>query len=503
MADISNVINVELLQDQSLAVSDNINACAIITTDNSFLNSNKRYAIYATAQEVANDFGSNNIVSQFANTFFAQQPNPINAGGELIIGYWRAATENLPATNGYLKGSEINPVYLVPQLQQVDQGNMTITIDAGSPQNITDMNFSSIATIDDAVLILQQGINGIGATATFDHATNRFKITSNTTGATSAVSFVTGSGNTFVGSLLGLVGGQGGVSVAGIGAQTLSAEAEIDALDAISALITFKGFTFIDQSTGDQRYQIAGWCQANRVLGYDTFADPNSFYRDVSIGTPWKIKIAGYTFYRMNFSTANNRQLSTAYMSRNHTVNFNAENSAITMNLKSLTGILAESYSQTQITNADIIGLDLYTTIKNVPVVLTSSGNDFVDNVYNLISYIEAVQVGAFNLLRQTATKIPQTTQGVNTIVDTVTQVTKNYVSAGVFAPGTWTSTSTFGNLTTFLNAIDQNGYYILAGLLANQSPVDRAARKSPVIQVAVKNAGAVHSMDIIINFNL
>jgi len=31
----------------------------------------------------------------------------------------------------------------------------------------------------------------------------------------------------------------------------------------------------------------------------------------------------------------------------------------------------------------------------------------------------------------------------------------------------------------------------------------DRQQRKSPVIQVAVKNAGAVHEADIIISFNL
>jgi hypothetical protein len=39
--------------------------------------------------------------------------------------------------------------------------------------------------------------------------------------------------------------------------------------------------------------------------------------------------------------------------------------------------------------------------------------------------------------------------------------------------------------------------------LLKDQPQADRQARKSPVLQGAVKNAGAIHSVDIIINFNL
>ena len=37
----------------------------------------------------------------------------------------------------------------------------------------------------------------------------------------------------------------------------------------------------------------------------------------------------------------------------------------------------------------------------------------------------------------------------------------------------------------------------------ATTRPADRAARKSPVLQIAVKNAGAIHTVDAIINFNL
>jgi hypothetical protein len=189
-------------------------------------------------------------------------------------------------------------------------------------------------------------------------------------------------------------------------------------------------------------------------------------------------------------------------MARTHTVNFNAENSAITMNLKTLS-VPAESYSQTEIDAAKRVGLDLYTTIKDVSVVLTSPANDFVDNVYNLIAYIDAIQTDNFNLLHSTGTKLAQTTRDVNKLVAGNEKTSRRYVRAGVFAPGTWSSPDSFGNIDTFNRNIEQFGFYVLAGLLKDQPQNDRQARKSPVVQIAVKNAGAIHSADIIINFNL
>ena len=147
--------------------------------------------------------------------------------------------------------------------------------------------------------------------------------------------------------------------------------------------------------------------------------------------------------------------------------------------------------------------MDIYTTIKDVAVVLTSSANDFMDNRYNLIAFIDAVQTDMFNLLKQTGTKIPQTVRGVNQLVDQGEKTTRNFVRAGVFAPGVWSSPDYFGDYGVFTRSIENNGFYWLAGSLSDQAQADRQARKSPVLQAAVKNAGAVHSVDIVINFNL
>ena len=106
-------------------------------------------------------------------------------------------------------------------------------------------------------------------------------------------------------------------------------------------------------------------------------------------------------------------------------------------------------------------------------------------------------------MLGTTSTKIPQTRRGVNQVVDSIEKTTRGFVRAGVFGAGEWTSPDSFGDLEAFNRNIREFGFYVLAGSLADQPQSERAARLSPAMQVAVKNAGAIHKVDTIINFNL
>jgi hypothetical protein len=318
------------------------------------------------------------------------------------------------------------------------------------------------------------------------------------------MTFVTDPGTgTYIGSTLALASGTGAVLVAaGVAEVILTVETKVEAVTALKALVNIKGVMFIDNPIDADTTALATWAQANSVLYYDVFDSADNLEKDPT-DVVWATKLSGLTNCRMLFSAAGNRKLATGYMSRAHTVNFNAENSAITMHLKEIRGVAAEAYTQSEIAKAKAVGLDIYTTIKDVAVVLTSGANDFMDNRYNIIAFIDAVQTDMFNLLKQTGTKIPQTVRGVNQLIDQGEKTTRGFVRAGVFAPGTWSSPDFFGDLDTFNRSISSNGFYWMAGRLSDQPQVDRQNRKAPVIQAAVKNAGAIHSVDIIINFNI
>jgi hypothetical protein len=499
MANITNVINVQLLPEGQLAARDNMNVVAIMTSQqNGPLSTANRYELYSDIASVAADFGTDSAMYSFATAFFGTNPNPINAGGVLVAGYWRGAQESVAATAATLTGAQLVETTVVDQMQAISDGSASITID-GVAKVISALDFRGATTLDAIAVIID---TALGVTASAEVVNNAIVITSATTGVLSLMAYaVPHTSGTFIGQILGLAEGTGAVTVQGAAAAVLAAETQVAAATALTALVNVKGITFIDDDTDANRKLMAEWAQANSVLVYEVFSGATYLTLNAVTNVVWEIKLASLTNYRMLYSAAANRRLAASYMARTHVVNFNAERSALTMHLKTL-AVTAEEYSQSIITAAKAVGLDIYTTIKQTACVLTSGANDFVDNRYNLIAFIDAVQTDMYNLLKQTSTKIPQTKRGVNQLIDQGEKTTRGFVRAGVFAPGTWSSPDYFGDRETFERAIEENGFYWLAGELADQPQADRQARKSPVLQAAVKNAGAVHSTDVIINFN-
>jgi len=498
MANLSNVINVALLPEGRSLARDNMNVTCIVTSDTGFLSTAKRFEVYSDAASVAEDFGSSSDAYQYALVFFSQKPNPINAGGLLVIGHWRAAEETAAATAGILTGAQVSEDSLIPQLRSIQDGSFDIEVD-GATENITGLDFRTVIDLGGIVTLLNAELSG--ATASVDN--QKIIITSDTTGSASEAGLaVVGGAGTFVGNILNIASGTGAVSVDGAASGAIGAETKVEAVTAIKSEVNFKGFTFAPATTDQESKDLATWAQANAVLNYDVFTDASNLEIDVT-NPVWEITLAGQDNTRMIYSKSGNRKIATAYMARMHTVLFTATNTAITMNLKELIGIVAEEYSQGDITKAKNVGLDIYTTFKNVPKLLVSGANGQTDNVYNLLAFVDAVQTDAFNLLGTTATKIPQTDRGIGLIVDTVDKSCAGFVRAGVFAAGTWSISDFFGDLETFERNIAAKGYYVLAESLAEQVQSDRAARIAPPINVAVKNAGAVHKIDIIIRFNI
>lgn len=504
MADISNVITVSLVPEGVLAQRDNLNVVGIITSETGFLSTAKRFAIYRNISSVAEDFGTNSKIYSHAKIFFSQQPNPINAGGLLVLGFWRSVDENVAATAATLQGAVLDFDDVLPELQAITDGSFDIDIDGGPTTNVTGLNFQTDTSLADVVATLDAALTAAGATVTARaDDVDGIVITSDTTGASSTLTFpVDGATGTSVIELLGIAQNSGAVLTQGAAAAVLSAETKEDAITALKAQANIYGAVFVDKPNATEAKDLAEWAQANSTLVYDVFNDSTNLDVDVS-NVVWDIKLSSLKNYRMFYDPANDRRAASAYMARNHVVNFNAENSAITMHLKALAGITPSSLTEAEISAAKTVGLDVYVTIKQTPVILTSGANDFVDNRYNFIGYKDALETDLFNLLKQTSTKIPQTVQGVNQLVDQAEKTTRGFVRAGVFAPGTWTSPDRFGNQATFDRNIERFGFYFLAGRLSDQPQADRQARKSPVIQGAVKNAGAIHSANIIVNVNL
>lgn len=192
---------------------------------------------------------------------------------------------------------------------------------------------------------------------------------------------------------------------------------------------------------------------------------------------------------------------------RMFSVNFLAQNSTIELMYKQMPGITAESLTDTQANALQAKNINVYASYVNganmIQYGTVASGN-FIDEIWGLDWFQNAVQSAEFNLLYTAPTKIAQTDAGQNQLVNGVSAVCGNSPGGAVYnglaGPGTWNSTQTFGSLQQgqFL----PTGFYIYTPSVDSQAESDRVARKAPPIQVALKLAGAFQSVDVIVTVN-
>ena len=193
-----------------------------------------------------------------------------------------------------------------------------------------------------------------------------------------------------------------------------------------------------------------------------------------------------------------------AYVSRAMSTVFEGSNTTQTMHLKPLVGVTADPVmTETLFEKCKANGVDSYVSIAGIPCVFSTGANGFFDEVFNELWFVNALQTAGFNYLRQTGTKIPQTEAGMTGLKSVYMEVCSRAVNNGFVAPGKWTSPDTFGDPTTFRNNITNLGYYVYSLPVAQQSQADREERIAPLVQIAVKAAGAIHSTNIIVNINL
>lgn len=192
-----------------------------------------------------------------------------------------------------------------------------------------------------------------------------------------------------------------------------------------------------------------------------------------------------------------------SYAARALSVNFNGSNTVITMNLKDLAGVQPDpSLTQAQKVLAEAAGADVYPSIQGVPKVLSFGANSYFDQVYNLGWLVGALQVAGFNYLAQSSTKVPQTENGMDGLKGAYRGVCQQGVTNGYVAPGTWNSPNTFGNQEDFLRNIAEFGYYIYSTPIAQQAQAAREGREAPLVQIAIKEAGAIHTSSVVIYVN-
>ncbi|WP_336792478.1 DUF3383 family protein [Pantoea anthophila] len=211
------------------------------------------------------------------------------------------------------------------------------------------------------------------------------------------------------------------------------------------------------------------------------------------------LKAAGYSRTFVQYSTKSKYAALSAF-GRAFTVNFTGNNTTITLKFKTEPGVTYETLTSAQAAAVDAKNANVYVYYANDTAILQQgvmSNGDFFDERHGLDWLQNYVQTNLFNLLYTSTSKNPQTEAGITRLLTNVEMSLDQAVSNGLVAPGVWNG-GDIGQITA--GDTLTKGYYVYAQPLSSQAQSDREKRRAPLIQAAIKLAGAVHYADVQIN---
>lgn len=494
---VSDVISVTVNLSPPGAQFANLDT-ALIIGDSNVIDVNSRVRSYTTLGGVAADFGTDAPEYSAAALFFSQSPQP----QQLYLGRWASG-----ATYGLLLcGALTAEQQLLPTVwNTVTNGGFKIVVNGAGAVAITDLNFSAATSLNGVAEIINAAMATADANAsvTWSASQNRFVFSSETTGAASTIAYLESpSAGTDLTVPLAGTSATGAEEVNGIVAESaLTAVTTIDALPAQYAY----GYTFAaTYALADSDHlAIAGYIQGAskpHMYGVST-ADGAATNPSLTSDIGSLLMAAGYTRTFVQYSTQT-LYVAASVLGRMATVNFEGANTTITLAFQQEPGVTAETMTENAAATLNAKRYNYFVNFNNGTMILMNgwcSGPAFIDEIFGLDWLANAVQTDLFNLLTTNGTKIPQTDAGNNQLANAAEGACVQGVTNGLIAPGTWNSAG-FGALNP--GDFMPKGFYVYPNPMATQAPSVRATRAAPALQIAVKLAGAIQSVDCTINVN-
>jgi len=451
------------------------------------------YLVAISSADVEAVYGTNSLTSKMARALFTPAFNLRTGEGSLFVFHYNgtnAIAEN--QTTVAITSTKITALKLVTN------GSLTIGVD-GTDYTLSGLNLSGIEDVKDVVTVLKN-TNVDCDIEVVD--TNKIKFSSRRYGADSelVLKTTTGAGTDLYGA--SYLDGANVTTVQGADASgTTLAEAVAEAEE-----MAFFGGVLTTQ-----------FCENSLILanstaiqgkdhiyyeGIQSLKNISELGANIKSAGNGKTRTLAYSYAGANGS----KQAIATYSTIASSTNYTGVDTCLTMNLKTLTGILPDlNLNQTYVNSAKTNGVDIYGSLEGLGVVLSNNNNGYTDDATGQLWLKKDLEVVGFNYLRKTNTKIPQTEAGMTGLKNAYETSLAQGVRNGYIGTGVGWSDETpipFGNPEDFKRNILEKGYYIYSLPISQQSQADREERKAPLIQIAVKTAGAIHSSDVIVNIS-
>jgi len=484
---LANWIRISLLAAMRGLADVNTSALALFTDEVPIPSDFGVFRVYLSPDGVAQDFGTNSVTYRLATKVFMQAANILTGGGFLIV---IPRLQNAPASKATIVAASIN-------LNALPDGGGTLRVilngDDADPVDIDFTRFdkSNLEALEES-LNTAAAEAGIVFTLFGDIGSAELRISTAEAGAAVSLEIAEPAMGTNIAPLLGIAGRSAAGTAVGL-------ESLKDAILRTSVSVPY--FGIISTAAFDDNSEAVLEDIADTVQSMSRIFFAASAAGSLIPGAFKDIKDMGLSHTRCLFYSRSEDgalDFMAGYASRALSCNFAGTLTAFTMHGKDIVGLKADEISQTVLQACQNNGVDVYPDF-GIPKVFTSGANMFYDQVYNRLAITLRIQIAIFNYLATAGTKIPQVESGMDGLKGEVRKILAMFVVNGVLAPGEWTSPVVYGIPEDHHRNIKAFGYYIYSIPLAQQAQADRKRRVAPLMQVAAKEAGAIHSGDLTI----
>lgn len=463
----------------------------MILGDSDVIQKDERVRSYTTVEDVANDFGVKAPEYFAAQLYFAQTPTPKN----LMIGRQIAEPSGALLTGGILSDVEKQ----VAEWQSITDGALVFALNSVE-KKIENLDFTDASNLNAvAEKINAKAGDNFGVKVLFDG--DKFLIKSTSGGSNIVLGYATAAGTgTDLSAKMRLTKELCLNKIDGSDAESLL-DAVLDCADKSAAWYGLAFATSKDLTQGAV-LDVAKYVESatpSRILGV-TETNMNvlsSLSTDDLASNLKKLNL------RRTFCTFSQNKYSVcSIFGRAFTVDFNANKSTITLMYKQEPSVVAETLTETQAGVLKSKNCNVFVNYANGSAIIqygTMANGTFLDEVHGLDWLVDAIQTELYNLLYQSKTKVPQTDEGQNQLINTCNSVCAEGVRNGLIASGIWNAEG-FGQLNKGDYLTD--GYYVYSEPIAFQAQSIREQRIAPPLQIAVKLAGAIHTVDATIEVN-
>ncbi|MBR8461478.1 DUF3383 domain-containing protein [Campylobacter sp. faydin G-105] len=496
---IKRVVNVALNTQGQIAKNRDFSIVAILTDEpcEAFSDINRRFINVASAQDAALNFGSNAKVVAATKAVFS-----VSGIKKAIIAKWVKTERETTAMPNELRGSALSVG--ISRFKDITDGSFKLSV-GGAVKIYSEIDLSEAVDLAEVATKITQKISPDGLKAVYDIDGNRFKIIATQAGANADTKLgylEQNESGTFLGEMLNLIDGKADIKN-GTDSITLKKESLNEALDKLyNATQGFYGVYSAITLNDDEILALDEWVSTVAtpcIAGYTL--TKQGHLGDEKSNVIKKIAKKDSGRFIAVYNNTGEPHVAAELLAQSISTNWEASYSAKTLKFKNLTTAQSdESITLDIAQKCDNLGVNYYTDYDGVSMVTegVSVGGKFIDETVGLDAFNDRVQKEVFSTLKA-AKKIPQTDKGQVKLIAAIKRVCNQFVANGFIAPGQWRGDDV-GTLTS--GDYLELGYYVYSPSYTEQLQTDREARKATPLNVAIKLAGAIHSVDILINYN-